>query len=318
MAGFNTATNEHLIRTDVWSKQLKQLLEDELMAMRFVRMITDFPDGETLHIPSIGQAEVLDFDELNAVRYTAMDTGEFTFTIDQYKSSATYITEKMKQDSYYVQELVSSFVPKQHRAIMAAIESRILSRGPEGQASGQLNTINGADHRWVAGGTNQTITIEDFAKARYALQQANVPMRNLVALVHPSVEYKLSTMTNLINMSCNPKWEGVVTSGLTNGTHFIVNIMGFDVYTTNYLPTGITENIDGVQATAGAANQFFSAVPGDTMPIVGLMKQAPRVEQARNKDLQRDEYVTTCRYGFKLYRPENMVVVISDTDQVGA
>jgi hypothetical protein len=79
---------------------LKEVLEDELFAMRYVDMVQDFPDGDTLNIPSIGQAEVLDFDEGQAVRYTAMDTGNFTFSINKYKSSATYITEKMKQDSF--------------------------------------------------------------------------------------------------------------------------------------------------------------------------------------------------------------------------
>jgi hypothetical protein len=39
--GFNTLNNEHLIRTDLWSAQLKSLLLDELFANRFVRTITD-------------------------------------------------------------------------------------------------------------------------------------------------------------------------------------------------------------------------------------------------------------------------------------
>jgi len=30
-----------------------------------------------------------------------------------------------------------------------------------------------------------------------------------------------------------------------------------------------------------------------------------------NKDYQRTEFVTTARYGVKLYRPENMVMVAS-------
>jgi len=62
-------------------------------------------------------------------------------------------------------------------------------------------------------------------------------------------------------------------------------------------------------------NLFFSAV-SDLLPIVGLIRQPPKVDSEYNKDFQREEYVTTCRYGFKLYRPENMVVVLSDTDQV--
>jgi hypothetical protein len=49
---------------------------------------------------------------------------------------------------------------------------------------------------------------------------------------------------------------------------------------------------------------------------VGSVRQAPRVDSEFNKDFQREEYVTTCRYGLKLYRPENVVVVVTDTDQV--
>jgi len=313
---FTVANNEHLIRSNLWSRDLKRLLEDELMAMRFVRMITDFPDGTTINIPSIGQAEVLDYDEGQAVRYTAMDTGNFTFTITQYKQSAAYISEKMKQDSFYAQDVVASFVPRQHRAIMVAIETRILNRPTAGQTTSNLNTINGGDHRFVGSGTSETISPKDFQRARFALHKANVPLNNLVAIVDPSVEYALATSTNLVNVSNNKSWEGIVRDGMSTGTRFLFNIYGFDVYVSNYLESGLAETIGGLTTTTGKANLFFSATPGDTLPFVGLIRQPPKVESEFNKDLQREEYVTTCRYDFKLYRPENMVVVITDDDQV--
>lgn len=45
MSGFSTASNDHLIRSNLWSTRLKEVLEDDLLAMRYVDMITDFPDG---------------------------------------------------------------------------------------------------------------------------------------------------------------------------------------------------------------------------------------------------------------------------------
>ena len=42
----------------------------------------------------------------------------------------------------------------------------------------------------------------------------------------------------------------------------------------------------------------------------------PEVDGEYNKDLQREEYLTTARYDVALYRPENLVCVLSDTDQV--
>jgi hypothetical protein len=311
MAGFTAANNEHLIRSNLWSSQIKETLEDELIGAKYVDMISDFPDGDTINIPSIGQAETYNYEEGQAVRYTAMDTGNFTFSITDYKASGTFITNKMKQDSFYMSRLVSSFVPKQSRAISVAMENDIMAVGNSGQTAGNANTINGAAHRFVASGTNDVITPQDFAKAKYALQVANVPMTNLVAIVDPSVEYTLSTLTNLTNISNNPKWEGIVRDGMSTGMRFVMNIYGFDVYMSNYLPSGLAETVSSNSVTNGVANYFFSAAP-DVLPFVGSVRQPPKVDSEYNKDLQREEYVTTCRYGFKLFRPENLVTVITD------
>lgn len=316
MAGFNYNTNEHLVRSNLWSSQIKEVLLDELYAQKWVDMITDFPDGDTINIPSIGQAEVIDYDEGQSVRYTSMDTGNFTFTINKYKSSATYITNKMKQDSFYMSRLVSSFVPKQSRAIAKAMEVDVLNLGYAGQTASNLNNINGAPHRWVAAGTSNVLAPQDFAKARFSLQKANVPMTNLVAIIDPSAEYQLSTVANLVSLQNNPRWEGVVANGASTGMKFLFNIYGFDVYVSQNLPQGKTETINARTVTTnGVANYFFSASP-DVLPFVGNVRQNPKVDSEYNKDLQREEYVTTCRYGFKLFRPENIVTVLSDASQV--
>lgn len=313
--GFQSNNTDHLTRSNLWTNQIKEVLQDELMAMQYVEMISDFPDGDTWNMPSIGQPTVLDYAEGQAVRYTAMDTGNFTFSITDYKASATYVTNKAKQDMYYMDRLIASFVPGQNRAILETMEAAILDLGPNAQTSGNVNAINGADHRWVAQGTNEVMSVQDFARANYALNKANVPATNRIAIVDPSVEYTLNTITNITNISNNPRWEGIVSDGIATGMRFVKNIYGFDVYISNRLKTGVNETIGARTSGAGVANLFFSAAPG-VKPFVGALRQPPKVDSSYNKDLQRDEYVTTCRYGFKLFRPENMVVVISDTDQV--
>lgn len=316
MSGFSTQNNEHLIRSQIWSTQLKEVLEDELMAMKYVDMITDFPDGDTINIPSIGQAEVYDYIEGNPVTYGSLDTGNFQFSITEYKQTGLFITEKMKQDAFYTSRLVGSFVPKMQRAIAKAIEVDILEVGPDGQTATDLNAINGGNHRFIGGGTNEVITPQDFQRARYALQKANVPLTNLVAIVDPSVEYELATSTNLVNITNNPKWEGIVRDGMSTGMYFSMNVYGFDVYVSNNLKKlTASEAINGVTSTSGVCNLFFSAAP-DVLPFVGNIRQQPKVDSEFNKDEQRDEYVVTCRYGFKLFRPENLVTIITDDDQV--
>lgn len=321
---WTTGNSEHLIRSEIWSREIKEILLDDLKGQRYVRWMNDFGDGNTMTIPSIGQATVRDYDEDTPIKYDAMDTGEFQFSITEYLSSGTYITDKDKQDMYYYNQLVSSFIPKQRRALEERLETDIFATGQPGatQGGGQTaddsNTINGAKHRMVASGTGQVLAIEDIAKAKFALNKANVPLAGLVGVVDPSVAFELETLTNLVDVSNNPRWEGIITSGLTTGMRFIRNIYGFDIYESNYLPQGLGETIDTVAVTNGVANQFFSIADNMLLPYVGAWRQMPRVESERNKDYQRDEYVTTARYGLKLYRPENLVTVISDNSKVYA
>jgi len=319
MAGFTSSNNQNLIRTNLWSRQIKELLLDELNAMKWVRIISDFPDGYTLNIPSIGAAETADYQEGQAIKYNAMDTGNFVFSFDNYKYSANAISEKFKRDSFYAQDVLAAFVPRQHRAMMEAVETNIYAKMNSGQTASNLNVINTASHRWVAGGTNQTITLQDFVKAQIGLFKANVPLNNLVAVVDPSVAYTLQTQANLVSLiSPVQKWTDLTVSGGMSGFKFLFNVYGFDIYISNYLPAIASETINSVTVTNGVANYFFSATPGDTCPVVGAFRQMPTVYSEFNKDLQQEEYVTFAEWGFKLYRPENLVTILTSKSALPA
>lgn len=315
-----TANSGLLTRTDIWSSELKEILRDEMMAQKYVRMLEGFPDGDTFHIPSIGQAQVDNYAEDTAVNYRPLDTGEFTFSVDKYLTSASYMTKKAEQDTFYAAELMSRFVPEQERAIMEHFETTTLAAAEAGVAANSAEAIDGVAHR-IAGGNAGKLEIEDFAFARYALKKANVPDQAMVAIVDPSVEFTLNTLTNLSNVSNNPRFEGIVRDGIASGMKFVANVYGFDVYTSNYLADATDDDLnerDGstgqdFSSAAGKANLFFSASP-TVNPFVGAWRQMPEVDYEYNKDFQRHEFITSARYGVKLYRPENMVRVITSTD----
>ena len=63
MPGFTTGNSAALIRSEIWSRDLKEVLLDDLMAQRWVDWMDEFPDGETFTIPSVGQAVVRDYQE---------------------------------------------------------------------------------------------------------------------------------------------------------------------------------------------------------------------------------------------------------------
>jgi hypothetical protein len=324
MSGMTTANSTLLTRAELWSSELKETLKDDLMGMNWVDIINDFPDGDQFNIPSIGDAQVDDYTEDTTVQYRPLDTGEWTFTIDEYLSSGTYITRKNEQDMYYMSQLVSGFVPKQRRAIMEHYETTLLEK-PEAILGASTNgqyAINDAKHRY-AGGASGKIELADFAYAQFALKKANVPQENLVCIVDPSVEFSLNTLSTLVDVSNNPRWEGIVADGIGTGMKFMKNIYGFDVYTSNRLPTvtdGAMPDREGGSAfdfttsgtVIGKPCYFFSAA-SDVLPWKSAWRQEPIVDTEWVKDKQRTEFVTTARYGSKLYRPENMISVLHNT-----
>jgi hypothetical protein len=314
MAGMDyTKVNENLVRAELWSDQLKDILIDSLQGQKYVSWMTNFPDGTTFTIPSIGEIPMRETSELSPVVYDELDTGEFNFTIDRYVESATYITDKAKQDSYYANQLVASFVPKMRRAIEENLESSVFALA-NSQTANNANSINGADHRFVvSGNSNTTLSLEDFAKAKYALDKANTS-QSRIAIVDPSQEYVLNTLSGLVNVTNNPMFQGIVTEGFVNsasGLRFSKNIYGFDVYVSNYLATPTDTSVGGVTVPASPISNIFMSFGGDESPFKGAWRQMLRVEYERNKDLRRDEYVMNGRFGLKLYRPESMIVAIS-------
>jgi hypothetical protein len=314
MAGVDYAkVNENLVRAELWSAELKDVLQEQLMGTRYVRMLNGFPDGNQFTIPSVGELPMRETAELTPVVYDAMDTGEFNFTIDRYVESATYITDKAKQDSYYAQQLIGMFPTKMRRALDENLESSVFTLA-NSQTVNDLNSINGASHRFVASGTsNTTLSLDDFAKAKFALDKAQAG-GSRVAIIDPSQEYVFNQLVGAQAFINNPQFDGIVNGGFVNqvtGMRFVKNIFGFDVYVSNFLATPTDTTINSISVPATPVTNVFMSVGGDLTPFVGAYRQMPRVEYERNKDLRRDEYVMNARFGLKLYRPECLVSIIS-------
>lgn len=314
MSGFNYAkVNEHLVRTELWSVQLKDVLLDQLMGTKYLRMLNGFPDGNQFNIPSIGELPMRETSENDPVVYDTMDTGEFTFQIDRYVEAATFITDRAKQDSFYANQLIAMFPQKMRRALEENMETSILALANQ-QTLSNANSINGAPHRMVASGnTNTTLSLDDFARAKYALDKANATGAR-IAIIDPSQEFEFNKQVANQAFINNPQFGGMVNGGFVNqttGMRFVRNIFGFDIYCSNYLSTTTESAIGGVNVPASPVVNVFMSVGGDETPFVGAYRQMPRVEYERNKDLRRDEYVMNARFGLKLYRPECLVSIVS-------
>lgn len=317
MAGMDYAkVNENLVRSEIWTNELKDVLQERLMADGMVRWLQNFPDGNQLTIPSIGELPMREVSEATPVSYDQLDTGEFNLTIDRYVESATYITDRAKQDAFYAQQLIGQFPVKMRRALDENMESSVLSLANT-QTLNDANSINGASHRFVgSGNTNVNLSLDDFARAKYALDKASA-FGARVAIIDPAQEYVFNTLVAGQAFINNPAFQGVVQTGFSDsGMRFKANFFGFDVYVSNFLatPTDTAINADArgsIAIPSAPVSNIFMATGGDLTPFVGAYRQMPRVEYERNKDLRRDEYVMNARFGLKLYRPECLVSVIT-------
>jgi len=312
MSGETTKNNSVLIDDDIQSSMIKQTLESELQATQWVDWLNDFTSGSsTFRIPSIGKATSDDYVEGEALKFRPLDKGEFTMTIDKFKQSGHFITQSAQEDLLYASQLVAAIAPAQTRAIAEELETNIMALQGS-QTTGATNLINGEKHRYVATGASNTIDVKDFARANLSFNKANVSANNRIAIVDPSVAYTLETLTNLTNVSNNPHFEGVVAEGMTSGMRFVKNVYGFDVYVSNFIDTIGTETLETVNCAGFAANMFLGA-NGEEGPFKGAWARMPQFKSWDDPDHEITKYSTTSRYGVKLYRPESLIVIPSNT-----
>ena len=307
----DTSNNSQLIRTNVWANEVKDVLQEELMLDSHVRWITEFPDGDTLNIPTLSEMTVRNYSEGAQVTLDDPTTGNFTLTIDKYYQSGCKIPEKFRHDSFYVSVAESNFVQKLTRALLEQKESDIANL-QSGQTSGNPNTINGVDHRYVGPGTSRVIALADVQKAKLALDKAKVMRGNRRAFVDPEVTYQLQQISNVIQQDVYGS-NAHIREGM-NGTAYVGRFAGFDLFESLFLDTSLTDAITAtapsagsLTATAGVANMFMGEEA-----FIGAMRAMPDMDAWYDNNTRSDVYHVTMRYGIKLYRPESLVVVITD------
>ena len=327
----NTTANTPAIRrAEVYSSLILDEIKDGFLPEGLHRDVTDFGDGDTLFITTFGEVVLRDLQEDQDTPVDALDTGRITLQITEHKGAGSYLTDELKEDSWQAAQFDASIVPKHLRAIQEAYETDLLSTFPSNQTAGNTNNINNYAHRYVAGdGTDRLMSIEDIIYAKLAFDKANLPQEGRIMIVDPIVEATLNSLTNLVNVSNNPHFEGIVETGFAKNMKFIRNIMGFDIWVSNRLPrVAAQETLDTTAGTTVAApagsdaaevgdiiNQAWCVADDMTTPLMGAWRRMPMTEGFRNTPKRRDEFYTSARWGFGTQRPQAGLSIITDSTQ---
>jgi len=325
MPGNNIGNTDPAVRAVVHSEMMLEVLQDDFLPDMLMRDVSDFGDGTQLQIPTIGEMTLFDLEEGQPTPTSAIDTGSITLNITEHKGVAGYITDELKEDGYKAAAVEAAIVPQSLRAIKEAFETDMLATAVSSSNSmvtlGNRNAINGFDHRWVAGTTTAGILeLSDFIYAKLAFDKANVPDEGRILLVDPIVEATINSLANLVNVSNNPQFEGMVTTGFSKNRKFVKNIFGFDIWVSNRLPritsgetiVGGPQNSSTVAPASSVNNIFMSIADDNTTPFMGAQRRQARVEGFRNVSERRDEFHSTARWGFGLQRAESLISVITD------
>lgn len=288
------------------------------------RDVSMFGNGTTLNIKTIGSTTIQDLSEDVEPNFTPIDTNTLTLTISDWVGDAWYITDRLREDGSQIDALLSQRALESTRALAEYHETRFLAVANTAQTNANVNLFNGRPHRWVAGGSGAStrlMTMADLIAMKFAFDKANVPSDGRIAIVDPGVEASLNSLTNIVNASNNPNFEGIITDGFVKTHRFVRNIYGWDIWTSNFLPTKTaTEALNASSyqlandtAEIGDVANIFMCVSDDNCkPIAHAWRRMAKTETWRDHKMERDAFKTSSRFGMAAQRTETLGVIFTN------
>lgn len=309
----NRPNSQAFIEAEQYSAFILRNLHDGLLPGAFFRNVTDFGSGSTLHIKTVGSVTIQDGAEEVPFEYSPIESGEVQLVIDNYVGDAWYVTDELREDGAQVEALLSSRATESTRAIQETFESRFLRRANTSQVDANANLVNGFAHRIASAETNGVAALSHFSKMKLAFDKANVPMAGRIAIVDPVVAATLDQMVTIAH-DVTPFGQKILENGFDRDHQFLMNLYGWNIITSNRLDRG--EFSDGTTTIAdGVANIFMSVADDNSKPLMAAWRRMPRVESERNKDLRRDEFTHSARWGFGTQRVDTLGVLITSATE---
>lgn len=312
-----SSSNTAFIEAQQYSSFILENMHDGLLPDNFYRDVSDFGSGTTLNIKTIGEAQIQEVSEDTPLKYSPIETGTVQLTITDYVGDAWYITDVMRQDGAQIDQLSAARGKECIRAIQENFETRFLKVCNEAQTDANPNTINSQAHRIASSETNNVASLQHFINMKLAFDKAEVPNGGRIAIVDPVVEATLNTKFQVTasTIDANPTFQMITENGLDRDHKFVINLFGWDIMTSNRLDTG--DFGDGTTSVTGAVANVFMCIADDhCKPIMAAWRQQPKVEGERNKDLQRDEFVQTARWGIGAQRKDTLGILITSASNI--
>jgi len=320
-----TSNTTAFVEATQYSQFILDNLHDYLLPEGLYRDVSDFGSGTTLNIKTVGTVTIQDAAEDTPLNFNPIDTGNITLTITDYIGDAWKVSDDLREDGAQIDSLMSMRAMESTRALGENHESRFLAVANAAQTVANVNLVNSRPHRWIGGGsgvTTRVMSMSDLIAMKLAFDKANVPAAGRIAIVDPIVEATLNSLTNIVNVSNNPMFEGIITEGFAKDHKFVRNIFGFDIWTSNFLPlktatealNASSYNLANTTAAIGDVANLFMCVSDDsTKPIMHAWRRAPKTEGWRDNEERADKYQVTSRFGLGAQRVDTLGTILTTT-----
>jgi len=319
-SGRTDGNSDAFIEAQQYDSHILTNLHDGLLPTNFYRNVASFGSGTTLNIKTIGTVTLQDITENEDLTYNPIDSGVVQLKISDYVGGAWYITDVIRQDGSQVEALHAAQATENSRALQEVFETRYLKTLNDAQTQGATNDINGFAHRLVASGTNMTLSEADLIDMSLAFDKANVPMGGRIAIVDPVSAAAFSKRAQLTtgagNMdAASTLTQTLVKDGFAKEHKFITSLYGWDIWTSNRLPTlAAGVSIDGstnAPTEGGSVNIFMCILDDNTTPGMVAWRQPPKTETGRDRSKKRDEFDQTARWGQGVQRLDTLGTIIT-------
>lgn len=271
-----TSNSQAFIEAEQYSSFILNNLHDGLLPQTFYRNVSDFGSGTTLHIKTVGTVTIQEAAEDTPLVYNPIESGEVSLQITNYVGDAWYVTDDLREDGSQIEQLMAARSVESTRALQETFESRFLSVCNAAQTNANPNTINGFAHRIASSETNNVFALKHLIAMRLAFDKANVPDSGRVFICDPVVEATLNGLVTITH-DVSPFGEMILKEGMARGQRFVMQLFGWDIITSNRLPTGTFS--DGTTSVAGGvANIFMCVLDDNTKPIMAAWRRMPKVE----------------------------------------
>lgn len=305
----NRANSQAFLEAEQYSAFILRNLHDGMLPSGLYRNVSEFGSGTTLHIKTVGTVTIQDGAEEVAFDYSPIESGEVTLTITDYVGDAWYVTDELREDHAQVEALMAARSQESTRAIQEILETRFLRKCNTSQTNAAANLVNGFAHRIASAEANNVLSLNHLIAMKLAFDKANAPMAGRIAIVDPVCAATLDKLIS-IGRDVTPFAENILANGWAREHQFLMNLYGWNIVTSNRLQTG-TFSDGTTPVTNGVANVFMCVADDNTKPIMHAWRRMPKVEGERNKDLRRDEFVTSARWGFGTQRVDTLGILIT-------